>query len=100
MIAFELLDSENGGLAVGTAAVPTSNPPFSESGNSTAIMGILPDVTGSRFFKMAATKPEVITYQLPDQILTLFQRITHIFGVQQLKGNNGNFNGVAVWSRS
>ena len=40
IIAFELPGSENGGLEVGMAAVPTAKLPFSESSNSKAIMGI------------------------------------------------------------
>jgi hypothetical protein len=47
-------------------AVPTANPPFSGSSNSAALLRILPDVTGSRILKMAATKPEVLISQLLD----------------------------------
>ena len=51
-----------------------------------ALLRILPDVTGSRFLKMAAFKPEVLIYQLLDKIATPFQRLTPIFGVQQHNG--------------
>src|SRR5208282_1826984 len=58
-------------------AVPTDNPPFSGSNNSIAQLRILPDVTGSRFLKMAAAKLEVLISQLPYQIATPFQQLTH-----------------------
>ena len=41
-------------------AVPTANPLFSRSRNQMAQLQIVPDVTGSRFLKMAAAKPEVV----------------------------------------
>ena len=47
-------------------AVPTASPPFSESSNTTALLRMLSDVTGSRILKMAATKPEVTISQLLD----------------------------------
>ena len=49
-------------------------------------MGILPDVTGSRFFKMAATKPEVLISLFPDKIATPFQRLPQIFGILEING--------------
>ena len=60
-------------------AVPTTNPPFPGSSNVMALLRILPDVTGSRLLKMAAAKPEVLISQLPNQIATPFQRLTHHF---------------------
>ena len=47
-----------------------------------ALLRILPDVTGSRYFKMAVAKPDILLYQLPDNIATPFQRLTPNFGVQ------------------
>src|SRR5664279_4735059 len=43
---------------------PTATPMFSGARNSMVITPILPDVTGSRKFKMAAVKPEVLISQL------------------------------------
>ena len=60
-------------------AVPTVDPPFSESSNAMAILRIVPDVTGSRFLKMAATMQEALISQLLDQIETPFQRLIHHF---------------------
>ena len=37
--------------------------PFSESRKSMALFRILPDVTGSRVFKMAAAKPEMRVFK-------------------------------------
>ena len=65
-------------------AVPTANPPFCGSSNSMALLRILPDVTGSRFFKMAAVKPEILISQLLDKIATPLQRLTSIFRVQEV----------------
>ena len=48
----------------------------------------MPDVTGSRFLKMAASKPEVLISQLPDKISTPIQRLTPIFGVLDINGTN------------
>ena len=42
----------------------------SELRNSVEPMRILPDVTGSQKFNMAATKPEVLISRLPDEIET------------------------------
>src|SRR5208282_2748610 len=53
---------------------------------------IVPDVTGSQFFKMAVYKPEVLIYQLPYKIATPFQMLTPIFGVR--------WNGAAIKSES
>src|SRR5208282_5041588 len=61
-------------------AVPTANPPFSGSRNSAELLGILPDVTGSRKLKMAAVKPEVLISQPLEKIATPFQRLTPFFG--------------------
>ena len=47
----------------------------------------MPDVTESRFFKMAAAKPEVLIYLLPDKIATPFQRLPLIFGVLEINGH-------------
>ena len=33
-----------------------------------ALVPILPDVTGNKKFKMAADKPEIVIYQLLDEI--------------------------------
>ena len=60
-------------------AVPTANPPFSESSNPMALLRIVLDVSGSRFYKMAAYKPEVHKTQLLDKIAAPFQRLTPIF---------------------
>ena len=49
-------------------SVPTANPPFSGSSNPLALLRIVSDVTGSRFLKMAASKPEVVITQLLDNI--------------------------------
>ena len=57
---------------------------FLASRNSTALLGLVPVVTGSRIFKMTAAKPEVLISQLLDKIATPFQRLNPIFGVQQL----------------
>src|SRR5208282_5698800 len=54
-------------------------PPFSGSSNSAALLRILPDATGSRILKMAATKSEVIISQPLDKIATPFQRLTPYF---------------------
>ena len=51
-----------------------------------ALVPVLPDVTGSKKFKMAAAKPEVLISQLLDKIATPSQRLSPIFGVQQLNG--------------
>src|SRR5208282_5890424 len=53
------------------------NPPFLESRNTADLLGILPDVTGSRKLKMATVKPEVLISQPLDKIATPFQRLTH-----------------------
>ena len=37
--------------------------------------------------RQTGSKLEVLISQLPDQIATPLQRLTHIFGVQQLNGN-------------
>ena len=55
-----------------------------------ALLQIVPDVTGSRFLKMAASKPEVVMSLFLDRIATPFQRLTPIFGVQQLNGTIAN----------
>src|SRR5664279_2646159 len=60
---------------------------FSESGNPYALYRLIPGVTGSRKFKIAATKPEILISPLQDKIATKFQRITE---VQQLNGSSGN----------
>jgi len=49
-----------------------------------ALLRILPHVTGSRLFKMAAAKPEVLIYQLLDNIAKPLQRLTSIFRVQKV----------------
>src|SRR5208282_5175396 len=54
------------------------------------LLRIVPDVTGSRFLKMAAAKPEVLISHLPDKISTPFQRLTPIFWVQQPNGTLAN----------
>src|SRR5271157_251340 len=64
-------------------AVPTANPPFSGSSNPLALLRIVPDVTGNRFYKIAASKPEVVIAQLLDKIATPFQRLNLLFGIQQ-----------------
>src|SRR5208282_292058 len=71
-------------------AVPTANPPFSGSSNSAALLRILPDATGSRILKMAATKPEVVISQPLDKIATPFQRLTPIFWVPEFNGAIAN----------
>ena len=48
---------------------------LSGSKNSTAILRILPDVSGSRKSKMASSKPEVLITQLLDKTATKFQMI-------------------------
>src|SRR5208282_353663 len=48
------------------------------------------DVTGSRFLKMAAYKPEVVITQLLDKFATPFQRLTPIFWVQPPIGTIAN----------
>ena len=63
---------------------------FSGSGNSLPPSAILSDVIASRKFKMAAVKPEICISQLIDNIATPFQRLTPIFGVQQLNGTIAN----------
>src|SRR5208282_3202661 len=64
--------------------IPKATPIFLGSGNPTAPMGILSDVTGSRKSKMAAIKQEVPISQLLYKIATPFQRLTPICGVHQL----------------
>ena len=59
--------------------IPTAKPMFSGSGNSMALLLMIPGVIGSRKLKTAAAKPEVLIYQLLDQIVTPFQRLTHHF---------------------
>ena len=54
--------------------------PFSGSRNSMGLFRILPDVTGSRKFKMAAIKPEALISQLLDKIATPFQRLQTFSG--------------------
>jgi hypothetical protein len=49
-------------------------------------LGILPDVTGSWKFKMAAVKPKVFIYQLQGKVATRFRWLLHVFWVQELKG--------------
>ena len=89
-----LIDAyHDGGLQTGSSynsasrqnsnAVPTANPPFSGSSNPMALLRIVPDVTGSRFFKMAASIPEVVISRLPYNMATPSQRITPIFRVRQ-----------------
>src|SRR5664279_5226089 len=63
---------------------------FSGSGNPYALFRIMPGVTGSRKFKMAAAKPEILISPLQDKIATKFQQITYISEVQQLNGASGN----------
>ena len=60
--------------------------------NSMILLQLLPDVTGNRHFRMAAAKPEVLISQLLDKMATPFQRLTPIFGIQQL--NNATANTV------
>ena len=55
-----------------------------------ALLRILPDVTGSRLFNMAAFKSEVLISQLVDKIAAPFQRLTAIFGVQEFNGSIQN----------
>ena len=69
-------------------ALPTANPTFLGSSNPMELWRIVPDVTGSRFLKMAAAKPEVVISQLLDKISTPFQRVTPIFGVLDINGTN------------
>ena len=71
-------------------AVLRNNPPFSGSRNSAELLGILPDVTGSRKLKMATVKPELLISQPLDKIATRFQRLTPIFGVHQLSDTIAN----------
>jgi len=54
--------------------ISTANPTFSRSRNSVELVSILPDVNGSRKFKMAAVKQEVHVSQLVDKIESKFQR--------------------------
>src|SRR5208282_3621514 len=62
--------------------IPTAAPMLSGSWNSRILLRIVPDVTGSRFLKMAASKPEVVITQLLGKIATLFQRLTpHFLGL-------------------
>ena len=49
-----------------------------------ALFRILSDVTGSRKSKMAAIKLEILISRLLDKIATPFQRLTPIFGVQEV----------------
>jgi hypothetical protein len=78
--------SYNSASRLDSNAVPTANPPFSGSSNPLALLRIVPDVTGSRFFKMAAAKPEVHIFLLPDKIATPFQRLPQIFGILEING--------------
>ena len=55
-----------------------------------ALFRILSDVTGSRKSKMAAIKLEILISRLLDKIATPFQRLTPIFGVQQLSATITN----------
>ena len=50
--------------------MPKATPMFSWSGNSIPPSAILSDVTGSRKFKMAVVKPEVLLSQPLDKIAT------------------------------
>ena len=65
-------------------------PKFSGCSNPMALLRIVPDVTGSRFFKMAAANPEVLISQLTDHIATPFQRLNPILGVQEVHGAISN----------
>ena len=58
----------------------------SELRNSAAPLRILPDVTGSRKFKMAAAKPEVLIFRLPDDVETRFQRLDPVVEAQEVIG--------------
>src|SRR5208282_3776458 len=61
----------------------TAKPIFSGSRNRMAQVPILFDVTGSKQFKMAADKPEVLISRLLDKIASKFQRKAYVFGVQK-----------------
>ena len=55
-------------------AISTATPIFFRSGNLVRLVRMLRDLTGSAKSKMAATKPEVTTYELVDKLATKFQR--------------------------
>jgi hypothetical protein len=59
-------------------------PMFSGSGNSMPPSTILSDVTGSRKFKTAAVKQELLIFQLLDLMETPYQRLSPILGVQEV----------------
>ena len=58
--------------------------------NSMELLRLLLDVTGSRYFKMAAAKPEVLISQLPDKIETKFQRLNRYFQSPITHGDKTN----------
>jgi hypothetical protein len=53
---------------------------FSGSGNSMPPSTILSDVTGSRKFKTAAVKQELLIFQLLDLMETPYPRLSPIWG--------------------
>ncbi len=56
-----------------TNEIPTATPMFSGTDSSLALRTLLRDVTGSRDFNMAASKPEVLVSPLLDKIESKFQ---------------------------
>ena len=64
-----------------------------------ALFRIVPDVTGSRFLKMAAAKSEVLISQLTDHIATPFQRLS-ILGVQEVMKLLQALPIVTFWTRT
>ena len=58
---------------------PTANPTFSAFSISMELLPILSDVSGSQISKKVACKPEVLLFQLVDEIETRFLKRTPHF---------------------
>jgi hypothetical protein len=60
------------------------------SGSSYSIVRVQYNQTGNRKSKTAASKPEVLIYQLVDEIATKFQRLSVCSLIQRPNGTSGN----------
>ena len=63
---------------------------FSGERNTKVLLRILPRVTGSRKSKLAAVKPTMFIYPLPDKIVKKFRRLPQVFAVQEHNDTNAN----------
>src|SRR5208282_1359077 len=76
---FKMADTKTGSTYISASIqysikILTAKPIFLGSRNRMAQVPILSDVTGSKKFKMAADKPEVLISRLLDKIASKFQR--------------------------